>query len=678
MSDQPFSKELLSKRLLDASVDGILAFDRDCRYIVWNRALERISGKKSAEVLGRNAFEVFPFLKDTGEDKCFYEALEGKTSVSENRPYTIPETGREGFFEGFYSPLYDEQNQVAGGIAIIRDITERKRAQAEAEEVHQRLTFHVENSPLAVIEWDSDFRVSRWSESAQRLFGWAPEEVIGKHVGDWHFVFDEDVDGVEQVTNRQRMGAEHLGVQHNRNYTKDGSVLYCEWYNSVLHNESGELISVLSLVLDVTARKRAEEERAELLVREREARQLAEEADRLKDDFLATLSHELRTPLTSVLGWATLLRKGEVDETNIVRAVETIERNARSQARLIDDLLDVSRIITGNLRLDLRPTNFVSIVDATIHALRPTAGAKHIEFKIEFDSESCLVKGDATRLRQVVWNLLMNAIKFTPHAGIVTVRLECGTNRKSEIRNPKSEIPTFVLLIVTDTGEGITESFLPFVFDRFRQAEGSISRKQGGLGLGLAVARHLVELHGGTIKAESGGLQQGSTFTVELPLASERRDPARQQERQREIERRKTVSVARRLEDIRVLLVEDDEDSRSLFSVMLSQQGADVTATPSAAEALAALELAARQQILPDVIVSDIGLAAQDGYELIAKVRALPAEQGGLTPALALTGYATRRDRERALSAGYQLHLAKPVEPPELVAAVASLTPRKQ
>jgi PAS domain S-box-containing protein len=689
VNNEPFHNELFSKRLLDASVDGILAFDRDCYYTAWNRAMERISGKKSADVLGRHAFEVFPFLKETGEDKCFYEALAGKSSVSENRPYTIPETGREGFFRGYYSPLYDTQDQIAGGIAIIRDITERKRADAAAEEAHQRLTFHVENSPLAVIEWDSDFRVSRWSESAERLFGWAPEEVIGKHVGDWHFVFDEDVDGVEQVTNRQRLGAEFLGVQRNRNYTRDGSVLYCEWYNSVLHNESGQLISVLSLVLDVTARELAAEERAQSLVREREARRQAEEADRLKDEFLATLSHELRTPLTSVLGWATLLRTGEVEETHIPRAIETIERNARSQARLIDDLLDVSRIITGSLRLDLRPINLAPIVEAAIHALRPTAEAKNIQLKMEFDSESCLVKGDPNRLRQVIWNLLMNAIKFTPRDGSVSVRLGCvvqdptslvpnptgNVQRQLPMRDSKPEIlpdcSSYVRLSVSDTGEGIAESFLPFVFDRFRQAEGSISRKQGGLGLGLAVARHLVELHGGNIRAESGGPQQGSTFIVDLPLADERRDPARRQEREREIERRGTVPAVARLEGIRVLLVEDDEDSRKLLGMMLKKQGAEVTSASSSAEALSALG-----QISPDVVLSDIGMADEDGYELMRKVRALPAEGGGLTPAIALTGYATRKDRERALSAGYQLHLAKPVEPADLVAAIARLSPR--
>ena len=253
------------------------------------------------------------------------------------------------------APTADEAaSNVVGGIAFIRDITEHKRAEDAAHDAYQRMLFHVENSPLAVVEWDTEFRVSRWSESAERLFGWKAEEVIGKHVGDWHFVFDEDVDAVEQVTNRQRVGEELQGVQRNRNYTKDGEVIYCEWYNSVLRDDTGNLVSVLSLVLDVTARKLAEEERAALLVRERDARRQAQDSDRLKDEFLATLSHELRTPLTSILGWAVLIRKGEVEEANFDRAIETIERNARSQARLIDDLLDVSRIITGNLRLDIR------------------------------------------------------------------------------------------------------------------------------------------------------------------------------------------------------------------------------------------------------------------------------------------------------------------------------------
>ncbi|HEV7799405.1 MAG TPA: PAS domain S-box protein [Pyrinomonadaceae bacterium] len=715
MSDLPLQSDLLLTQLLDAGIEGILAFDRDCRYTAWNRGMERITGLSRSAVLGKSAFDVFPFLKETGEDKCFYAALAGEHATSENRPYIVPETSREGFFKGYYSPLFNQQHEIVGGIAVVHDITERLRAEAAAQEAHQRLTFHVENSPLAVIEWDSEFRVSRWSESAERLFGWRADEVIGKHVSDWHFVFDEDVDAVAQLTDRQRVGAELLGVQHNRNYTKDGSILYCEWYNSVLHAENDQLVSVLSLVLDVTARKLAEEERAALLARERDLRQQAEEADRLKDEFLATLSHELRTPLTSILGWATLVRNREVDkEENLDRALEIIERNARSQARLIDDLLDVSRIITGNLQLEVHPLNVAPIVEAAIEALRPAADAKGIQIKPELEPERCLVSGDPNRLRQVVWNLLMNAIKFTARDGSVSLNLKC--------------VETGARLIVSDTGDGISAEFLPYVFHRFRQEEGSISRKAGGLGLGLAVVRHLVELHGGSVSAESAGPGQGSTFTVELPLAADRRDPTTvgritqvdgdgtrsSAEKDHEIligrrtgdstqvgeeistnsgglfETEKEGPANRaKLTGVRVLLVEDDDDSRNLLSLVLERYGAEVVSVASSSEALDSF---VREP--PDIVISDIGMAEEDGYELIRRIRSLPLQGSLLSPpsirpgsllithpsslswpipAIALTGYATTKDRERALSAGYQLHLAKPVEPDDLIAAILSL-----
>lgn len=714
LSDKPLQNELLLTQLLDASVEGLLAFDRECRYIAWNQGMERIAGLKREDVLGKCAFDLFPFLKETGEDQYFHAALAGETVTSDNQPYTVPETDRAGFFKALYSPLYDQQNKIVGGIAVVQDITERKRVEEAAQETHQRLTFHVENSPLAVIEWDADFRVSRWSAAAERLFGWKAEEVIGKHVSDWQFVFAEDADAVAQVTNRQRVGAELHGVQHNRNYTKDGSVLYCEWYNSVLHDETGALISVLSLVLDVTDRRHAEEERAGLLALERELRQRAEEADRLKDEFLATLSHELRTPLTSILGWATLIRTGEVDrDENLDRALEIIERNARSQARLIDDLLDVSRIITGNLQLDVRPLNVAPIVEIAIDALRPAANAKGIKIVTELDDTSCLVSGDPNRLRQVIWNLLMNGIKFTPRGGRVSLRLQCfnGASESAEIKSASSPSTLHVRLTISDTGDGITPEFLPYVFHRFRQEEGSISRKAGGLGLGLAVVRHLVELHGGTVNAESAGPGKGSTFTVDLPLAADRRDNklAAPVEQQNVFERRRTdgvgvgvgeevgksaikpggaqqTTLALPLAGVRVLLVEDDDDSRNLLSLVLNRFGADVVAASSSAEALDSFK-----QRTPDVVISDIGMAEEDGYELIRKLRMLPLQGSllpasadpaltahhsslrSLVPAIALTGYATLKDRERVLAAGYQLHLAKPVEPEELVAAIVEL-----
>jgi len=453
-----------------------------------------------------------------------------------------------------------------------------------------------------------------------------------------------------------------------------------------------------------------------LLARERDLRQQAEQADRLKDEFLATLSHELRTPLTSILGWATLIRNGDVDRAeNLERALEIIERNARSQARLIDDLLDVSRIITGHLQLEVHPLNLEPIVEVAIEALRPAASAKGIQIVTTLDPRGCLVTGDPNRLRQVIWNLLMNAIKFTPRGGRVSLRLDCLAPSPSPSPDRPFSAPqqlSFVRLTISDTGDGITPEFLPYVFHRFRQEEGSISRKAGGLGLGLAVVRHLVELHGGSVSAESPGPGMGSTFIVDLPLATERRDSrvAETEAEQSAFNRRsgdrnrtngefpgdgvgwkdgssadsdsESVIDSPALAGVRVLLVEDDDDSRSLLSLVLERYGAEVVATASSAAAIDSF-----MQKTPDVVVSDIGMAEEDGYQLIRKLRSLP-QQGSLlqsssdtrhpalVPAIALTGYATHKDRERALAAGYQLHLAKPVEADSLVAAILKLIRR--
>ena len=664
------------RSLLDVSLDGIVAFDRECRYTVWNREMECISGLKSEDVVGKPAFELFPFLIESGEDKYFHEALAGRRSVSKNRAFSVPQTGYQGFFEGHYYPLYDDDGAVIGGLCVVRDITVQRHAYELAHEAHQRLTFHVENSPLAVVEWDSDFCVSRWSESAERLFGWKAEEVLGKHVTDWHFVFADDVNDVVQLTSKQREGSETRGVLRNRNYTKNGSIVHCEWYNSVLNDDEGKLVSVLSLVLDVTARELAAQERAGALLREREAREEAERADRLKDEFLATLSHELRTPLTSVLGWATLIRSGDIDEANYAIALETIERNARLQARLIDDLLDVSRIITGNLHLELRPIDLSPVVEAARDAVRPTAEAKGIQMRTSLGASECSIKGDSNRLRQVVWNLLLNAIKFTPRGGSVTTRLSCNDSS--------------VLLTVADTGEGIDPDFLPHVFDRFRQAEGSISRRQGGLGLGLAVVRHLVELHGGSVRAASAGKGKGATFTVELPLVraeagSVARDvvaagapgnhPAtviaganegRVGKAKANLQTLRTEEVS--LNGVSVLLVEDDVDTRNLIHRVLELRGAKVTSTASAAEALKAFKVK-----IPDVLVSDIAMPDEDGYSLMRKVRSLPHEHGGQIPAIALTGYASAKDKADTFAAGYQAHLAKPLEPADLITAIENV-----
>jgi signal transduction histidine kinase/ActR/RegA family two-component response regulator len=386
----------------------------------------------------------------------------------------------------------------------------------------------------------------------------------------------------------------------------------------------------------------------------KQAIQRAEEASSLKDEFLATVSHELRTPLMAVLGWAHLLRSNNLDEAGQRRALETIERNARAQQQLIEDLLDVSRIITGKLRLDVRPVAPGIFIAAAVESVRPAADAKEIQLEIISDPISS-ISGDAGRLQQVVWNLLSNAIKFTPRGG--QVRLE--------LRRTGSQVE----ISVTDSGQGIRADFLPYVFERFRQADMKTTRAHGGLGLGLAIVRQLVELHGGTVAVMSEGEGKGATFVVKLPvLLLQQNALAGSQSNSPDIETSASVDCADSLAGLKVLVVDDEADACELISSLLTRCGADVTAASSASEAFRLLK-----QVRPDVMVSDIGMPFEDGYELMRKVRALSEENGGKVPAVALTAYARPEDRMRALRAGYQMHVSKPIELTELVTIVASL-----
>lgn len=388
-----------------------------------------------------------------------------------------------------------------------------------------------------------------------------------------------------------------------------------------------------------------------------EARRQAEAANRAKDVFLATLSHELRTPLTAVLGWARLLRSTKMDEATAKHALEIIERNAESQNQLIQDLLDVSRIITGKLRLEVRPVELIPIIEAAVDSVQQAVEARAIDLNVEFETETDLVCGDPDRLQQVVWNLLSNAIKFTPKGGSVGVTLE---RQGSDVQ-----------IKVSDTGQGISPDFLPYVFERFRQADGSTTRAHGGLGLGLAVVRHLVEQHGGTVSAESAGEQQGATFTVNLPITAVSEPSLKTESKAGEVASQAQTGDTGLLCGVRVLLVDDQPDAREMITLALGYAGAEVVTAESAQ---AALETLAQRKL--DVLVSDIGMPSEDGFTLIRQVRSLPAEDAGNIPAIALTAYATEEDRRLALAAGFQEHLAKPVEPAELVAAVASLAGR--
>ena len=382
--------------------------------------------------------------------------------------------------------------------------------------------------------------------------------------------------------------------------------------------------------------------------------QRAEDASSLKDEFLATVSHELRTPLMAVLGWTHLLRTNNLDDAGKQRALETIERNARSQQQLIEDLLDVSRIISGKLRLDVRAVAPATFIAAAVESVRPAADAKEIRLEVIGDADVSSISGDAGRLQQVVWNLLSNAIKFTPQGGHVELRcVRSGAN---------------VEISIKDSGQGISPDFLPYVFERFRQADMKTTRVHGGLGLGLAIVRQLVELHGGTVEVASEGEGKGATFLVKLPVLPVYQNIPATDFMSQVKEKDSEEEWADELAGLKVLVVDDEPDTCELLRSLLSKCGAEVTAANSAEEAFRLFKLEH-----PDVMVSDIGMPREDGYELMRKVRALPPDKGGNVPAVALTAYARAEDRLRALRAGYQMHVSKPVELAELVAIVASL-----
>ncbi|MEP6636034.1 MAG: ATP-binding protein, partial [Acidobacteriota bacterium] len=406
--------------------------------------------------------------------------------------------------------------------------------------------------------------------------------------------------------------------------------------NARLYSEAQQHASELSV--EIAERKQAETERAQILVREQAARAEAEQANRTKDEFLATLSHELRTPLSAILGWSHLVRTGKLDEPQMARAFETIERNARSQSQLIDDLLDVSRIITGNLQIEAAPVDLSAVIESALDAVRPALEAKQIQLETVIQPVTCLVPGDPNRLQQIFWNLFTNAVKFTPQGGTVRVAVKRCSPR--------------VKVSVSDSGIGISKDFLPFIFDRFRQADGSTTRLYGGLGLGLAIVKHLVQLHQGTIEVESEGKDQGATFTIDLPLTSASVSLSTHAAGPTFGGNGLPARLSQALEGLRILVVDDEADSRDLLTAILTRCGSEVRCTASVPDALAAF-----RDWKPDVVISDIGMPVEDGYSLIRKLRSQRSKRARSIPAIALTAYATNEDRNRTLDAGFQTHI---------------------
>ena len=544
----------------------------------------------------------------------------------------------------------------------------RRRADEDLRKESDWLRVTLSSIGDAVITTDVEGRVTFMNRVAESLTGWAQAEAIGRSLPDiFQILNEESRQPVENPALRTLSAGATVGLaNHTLLIAKDGTERPIDDSAAPIRNERGEVVGTVLVFRDISERKRLELEREQLLAAAQAAQKQAEQANRLKDEFLATASHELRTPLTAVVGWSRLLRTGKLDAENSARALESIERNATLQTKLIDDLLDVSRIITGKLTLDRRPLEIAHVVSDAVNTVRPAADAKNIAIETNFDAEAEPVLGDANRLQQVVWNLLSNAVKFTPKNGRIEVALQ--------------RVNSEVQVSVGDSGEGISSEFLPYVFDRFSQGDGKTTRPHSGLGLGLAIVRQLVELHGGTVKAHSDGPGRGATFKLRLPVLSINLVPG-----SRSALSDSTLAEARatdglsiecppRLDGVRVLVVDDDFDTRQMLKAVLSECQADVITASSAAEAIKEI-----QQRKPDVLVSDVGMPEQDGYDLIKQVRETESADNAIrVPALALTAYAKAEDRVRALAGGYQVHLAKPVEPAEFVLVVANLAGRVQ
>ena len=520
-------------------------------------------------------------------------------------------------------------------------------------EMRYRRLFESARDGILILNADT-LRITDVNPFMFELLNYTRDEFVEKEL--WEIgVFKDKAASQEAFRELQLTG--YLRYENLPLQTKEGKLREVEFVSNVYDEGSHRVIQCN--IRDITDRKRAEEERKLLLESAQAARAEADVANSIKDEFLATLSHELRTPLTSILGWSHLLDNGKLDEEAAKRAVETIVRNAEAQKLLIDELLDISRIIIGKLRLDVGPVQLAPMLESIVDGMRPAADARNIQLRTALDQSLDPIFGDPDRLQQVFWNLLSNAIKFTSQGGKVLVRLERADSNLE--------------ITISDTGQGIARELLPYVFDRFRQSDSSSSRTHGGLGLGLAIVRQLVELHGGTVSAESPGEGEGSTFKVRLPVRGVRHEPDDRANSVVKIPDEVLTKPVPSLDGMNVLVVDDDWDSRELVTVVLKASGAEVVSVTSAIEALR--ELALRRF---DVLLSDVGMAEMDGYALISQIRQLPAERGGTIPAGALTAYAGIENQRRALSAGYQVHIPKPIGPSELIIAVARLAEHKK
>jgi PAS domain S-box-containing protein len=635
--------------IVESSDDAIISKTLEGVITTWNLGAERTFGYTAAEAIGKPVTILFP-PERVPEERGILEQIRQGQRIRHFETERVRKGGTRIIVSLSISPIKDSLGTIIGASKIARDITEQRRQEEALRLSEQKLRAVLEATPECVKIVACDGTLEYMNGAGLSAIECDSEEAaLGQRVCDMIAPEHRDrwIENHHKVCGGARLVWEFeiVGMKGTRRWMETHAV--------PLPLADGQCAQ-LAVTRDVTAKKQRDEEREALLDSERAARSAAEYASRLKDEFLATVSHELRTPLNAILGWSQILAMNP-DPDEMQQGLEAIQRNARAQTQLIEDLLDMSRIISGKVRLDVQPTDLANVIDAAVDAVRPSADSKNIRLRKIVDPQAGPVSGDPTRLQQVFWNLLSNAIKFTPKGGRVDILLE--------------RVNSHLEVTVHDSGIGIKPEFLPVIFERFRQVDSSTTRTYGGLGLGLSIVKHLVELHGGTVRAKSAGEGQGATFIIGLPLAPVR--PAEMREHPT-TSRGPTLDCAGlNLEKLKILLVDDEPDARTLITRLLKQCQAEVRTAASADEGLALLK-----EFKPDVLISDIGMPAKDGYQFIREVRNLEASHGGKVPAIALTAFARSEDRTRAMMAGYHTHIAKPIEPQELLATVGSLAGR--
>jgi PAS domain S-box-containing protein len=657
----------VTRSTLEATEDGILAIDGTGRVMNWNSKFLEIWQVPPEVIQERDPNKVRAVIARQLRDPEHYRARIAEIEATASKSFDLLDLADSRQIER-YSEVILVENEAAGRVWSFRNVTERN----QSDLISRRLAAIVDNSDDAIIGKDLNSVITSWNQGAERIFGYTANEMIGTSIKR---LIPRDRQGEEdEILARLRRGDRFDHFETIR-VTKDGRQLHVSLTISPIKDASGHVVGASKIARDITDRKLAETalkeaqsvaekanaEKARLLESERVARAEAERASRMKDEFLATLSHELRTPLNAILGWATVLRSKKHLDPELVQGLEAMDRNARVQAQIIDDLLDMSRIISGKVRLDVQQIDLPAVLLEAVDTMRTSASGKGVRLQTIIDSLNSSVTGDPNRLQQVFWNLLSNAIKFTPKGGRVQVLLE--------------RVNSHVEVSVVDTGEGIAPDFLPYIFDRFQQADASTTRRHGGLGLGLAIVKNLVELHGGNVRAKSGGLGKGATFIVNLPLTvfHPPTDPGIR-EHPKARARKLPLDPAISLDKVQVLVIDDDPDARNLLRAMLEAAGAKVYAAGSANEGM--------EQLLTkpvEVVICDIGMPEMDGYTLMRSIRALDDPRKSEVAAVALTAYARLEDRMEAIRSGFQNHLPKPVEASELLAVVRSLaSPRSK